>query len=212
VQDVGGERLAVLRELQLELDTELLPYRSRLAEAHAKQPPAWLRPRAGVEDEELGALSTAARAFLARHRDRLTAAGLDLEPLLELHEAVVGRGQVEPPPEGPDMEADRMAIVEQRGRAGIAVAGEIDVATVPQLEQALSTRVDTAAEFHVDFSGVDFCDLRGLAAIIRVGRRLRRGRRLIVHGLPEALRRAMVIAGWDPQTMPWLVLTPEVTT
>jgi anti-anti-sigma factor len=51
----------------------------------------------------------------------------------------------------------------------VSVAGEIDMATVNQLDVALTTAIgrDDATGVEIDFAGVTFCDSSGIAALDR---------------------------------------------
>ena len=56
------------------------------------------------------------------------------------------------------------------GRVVLAVRGEIDMATAPQLEQLCRQFSGTAKQMVLDFSGVTFLDSSGINALLRATR------------------------------------------
>ena len=50
----------------------------------------------------------------------------------------------------------------------IAVHGEVDLATVPQLSRAFDLALDTSAAVIVDLCGCTFIDVAGVRAILRL--------------------------------------------
>ena len=51
---------------------------------------------------------------------------------------------------------------------GLAIAGEIDEATYPALVTSLHELAGRHQDLHLDLSGVSYCDLAGLRAIVRL--------------------------------------------
>jgi anti-anti-sigma factor len=65
-----------------------------------------------------------------------------------------------------DVEHDHQSTV-------VAVRGELDLTTAPELLRALSVAIDSGRRvLVVDLSGVDFCDSSGLSALVRTRNRL----------------------------------------
>jgi ABC-type transporter Mla MlaB component len=96
----------------------------------------------------------------------------------------------------------------------LALAGEIDESTYPGLLGALKTAVDGQSEIHVSMAGVEYCDLAGLRAIVRLtvacGQDHANGpgrRRVVLHELPSQLRTVLRIVGWD--AVPGLALAGQ---
>jgi anti-anti-sigma factor len=93
--------------------------------------------------------------------------------------------------------------------AVLAVAGEIDLSTAPQLraavEAALADRPDRVI---LDFGGVTFCDSQGLSTLILLSRTSHAtGSRLVLVHLGEFLVRLLDITGLkeallDPEATP----------
>lgn len=93
--------------------------------------------------------------------------------------------------------------------SGLMLAGDIDEFTYPRLTIALAGLADGDGDIHLDLAAVQYCDLAGLRALIRLSaghgdRPDHEGRRVILHGLPAHLKTVLHILGWD--CMPGLVL------
>jgi anti-sigma B factor antagonist len=92
----------------------------------------------------------------------------------------------------------RLELVDAGLRApGIAVRGEIDVATLPHLEQALDTAIQSSSgAFVLDLTDVEFVDSSGVHALLRARALLaREDRALAVVCPPGAARRVIDVAG-----------------
>jgi anti-sigma B factor antagonist len=78
-------------------------------------------------------------------------------------------GLIIPKPKGSFMIGGELAITtKQAGRwTVVSVAGEIDIATVPQLRPALEAAVSSGGPVTVDLSGVTFMDSTGLGVLIQ---------------------------------------------
>ncbi len=77
---------------------------------------------------------------------------------------------------------------------GLAVGGDIDDITYPALLEALGNLACGSSGVHVDLSGVRFCDLPGLRAIVRL---TGASTPVVLHGVPVPLRTVMAVLGWD---------------
>jgi anti-sigma B factor antagonist len=63
----------------------------------------------------------------------------------------------------------RCDVVPERDRVRVAPAGELDLATAPQLEQAIRELLDAGFEHViVDLTELDFLDASGLRALLRL--------------------------------------------
>ncbi|HEY9241004.1 MAG TPA: STAS domain-containing protein [Streptosporangiaceae bacterium] len=90
---------------------------------------------------------------------------------------------------------DGVLRVSRTGDGRLALAGEIDEETYPVLVRCLSEAAVGAAELHLDLSGVRYCDLAGLRALIGltdVGRRC-----VVLSGMSAQLEAILTILGWD---------------
>ena len=83
--------------------------------------------------------------------------------------------------------------------AGVAVRGEIEIATAPQLTAALDDAIRrSSGPFIVDLTTVDFLDSSGISCLVRARALLGREDRTL--GLvcpPGSVRRVLEIAGID---------------
>jgi anti-anti-sigma regulatory factor len=77
---------------------------------------------------------------------------------------------------------------------GLAIGGDVDEATYPALVETLGEVARGRGEVHVDLSAVEFCDLAGLRAIVRLAAA---GRTVVLHGLAAQLQTVLGIMGWD---------------
>jgi anti-sigma B factor antagonist len=84
-----------------------------------------------------------------------------------------------------------------RQAPGVAVRGEIDIATVPRLERALDTAIRTSrGAFVLDLSDLEFLDSSGVHALLRARALLaREDRALAVVCPPGPARRLFELAG-----------------
>jgi anti-anti-sigma factor len=101
-----------------------------------------------------------------------------------------------------------LRITETAGPAGLAITGEIDEATYPALVTTLHDIAERHHEFHLDLSGVSYCDLAGLRAIVRLADDGHAGpvRRVLLHNVPHHMRVALAVTGWD--ALPGLAVEP----
>jgi anti-sigma B factor antagonist len=104
---------------------------------------------------------------------------------------------------GPDVdEAPSPITIEVRRGSGfrdsiVAVAGEIDVATSPELDQAIEGVLEHASSITIDLSATTFIDSSGLGVLVSA---LKRARGLghesvTLRGVQEPVRRVLEITG-----------------
>ncbi len=111
---------------------------------------------------------------------------------------------------GPDVYDDGvLRVARASSPPGLVIAGEIDESNYSGLVRALDRLVDGHGEVHVNMAGVEFCDLAGLRAILRLSENGDvehdyPARRLVLHEVPRQVKRVLQIMGWD--AMPGLVL------
>jgi anti-anti-sigma regulatory factor len=83
--------------------------------------------------------------------------------------------------------------------AGLALTGEIDESTYAALVDALHGHTRRGATLHLDLSGLQYCDVAGLRAMVGItGSHGPAGsERLVLHAVPPPLRTALRVLGWD---------------
>ncbi len=83
----------------------------------------------------------------------------------------------------------------------LALAGEVDESSYPGLVVALTGAAARYDEIHLDLAGLDYCDLAGLRAIVRLASPDAPGggtvKQVVLHQVPESLRAVLHIVGWD---------------
>jgi anti-sigma B factor antagonist len=97
-------------------------------------------------------------------------------------------------------EAQAFEVVDLRGKlAGVAVRGEVELATAPVLTAALEDRIRrTSGTFVVDFVAVDFLDSSGIHCLVRARALLGRDDRALALICPAGnVRRVLEVTGID---------------
>jgi anti-sigma B factor antagonist len=95
---------------------------------------------------------------------------------------------------GPSLEVVELS----RGAvAGVAIRGEIDLATAPSMTEAVDRAIrESSGPFVMDLSAVGFMDSTGIQALLRARALLGREERPLVLGCPsDPVRRVLAIAG-----------------
>ena len=101
-----------------------------------------------------------------------------------------------------------LRITQTAAPSGLAITGEIDEATYPALVTSLHELAEGQQVLQLDLSGVSYCDLAGLRAIVRLAGDdgPGPGRRVLLLNVPQYIRVVLGITGWD--TLPGLALEP----
>ena len=71
----------------------------------------------------------------------------------------------------------------------------------------LSDAITGNGDLHIDVSRVEFADVSGIRALVRLAQDSDDGRRLLLRGLPERIRTVITVIGWSD--LPNLVLEEE---
>jgi anti-anti-sigma regulatory factor len=113
--------------------------------------------------------------------------------------------------EGDQVYADKQLVVSRTGAVSeLSIAGAIDyynseavaAALTAELRQtadvptALSDAITGNGDLHLDLSQLEFTDVTGIRALVRIAETAGVGRRLVLRGLPPRIRTVMVVVGW----------------
>ena len=80
----------------------------------------------------------------------------------------------------------------------VAVRGEVDISTVPRLNELLAEALDKSSTVVVDLTNLDFLDSSGIAALVRAQERASTELAALVLRSPNrAVRRVLSISGVD---------------
>jgi anti-sigma B factor antagonist len=103
------------------------------------------------------------------------------------------------PAESHELEQDFELSVQRPDGGGTAIAlvGELDLASAPRLNEALTRAIDDGGEVVLDFERYTFIDSTGISTIVRAARRLveEGGRRLAIVRLNAQPQKVFRIAG-----------------
>ena len=113
--------------------------------------------------------------------------------------------------EGDQVYADKQLVVRRTSApAELSLTGAIDyynadavsAALIAELHQtpdvstALSDAITGNGDLHLDLSRLEFTDVTGIRALVRIAETAGVGRRLVLRGLPPRIRTVMVVVGW----------------
>jgi ABC-type transporter Mla MlaB component len=140
-----------------------------------------------VNDETLAAFAPPARAFLGFAPESEPAPRKPRERPVYKDAALEILATVDPP--------------------GLALTGDVDASNVTAFADSLRAAMARPGDVHLDLGGLLFCDLGGLQVIVRSAQALGPGRRLLLHGIPRQLERALEIVDWAP--LPNIVIVDE---
>jgi anti-sigma B factor antagonist len=94
-------------------------------------------------------------------------------------------------------------------RVVIRLAGEIDLATVPQLRQVLDAHARSRQTMVLDLREIEFVDSMGLAALVRARHRaIARGAKLELVAPPESVYKVFTLTRLD-QLFEWVPQPPR---
>jgi anti-anti-sigma regulatory factor len=113
--------------------------------------------------------------------------------------------------EGDLVYADKQLVVSRTSKhAELNINGAIDyynadavaAALIAELQRtgdvstALSDAITGNGDLHLDLSRLEFTDVTGIRALVRIAETAAVGRRLVLRGLPPRIRTVMVVVGW----------------
>jgi hypothetical protein len=118
--------------------------------------------------------------------------------------------------------SDRQLVINRtESPHGLRVSGAIDynnseavaAAITRELEAglpgaaALSDAISANRDLHIDVSRLEFTDVTGIRALVRIAANGGDGRRLVLRGLPPRIRTVIAVVGWAD--LPNLVLEED---
>ena len=117
--------------------------------------------------------------------------------------------------------ADKQLVISRTGAAlGLSVSGAIDYYNAEAVAEALTAvfhgdgdpralftvAITGNGDLHIDLSRLEFADVTGIRALVRVAENAGDGRRLVLSGLPPGIVKVMTVVGWSE--LPNLVIEP----
>ena len=124
--------------------------------------------------------------------------------------------------EGDEVYADRQLVISRAGSPSrLTASGAIDFynaeaaaaaltrelqAFVPGAE-GLSDAISGNSDLHIDVSRLEFTDVTGIRALVKIAEAANSGRRLVLRGLPARIRTVIAVVGWSD--LPNLVIEAE---
>ncbi len=86
---------------------------------------------------------------------------------------------------------DELRVTRLPGGKGLAVAGEVDLATHRSWQRAVTSLLVNGAPARLDLSGLSFVDGHGAAVLVSVAQKMTPGRTLTLYQPPRCLRRLL---------------------
>ena len=126
------------------------------------------------------------------------------------------------PIEGDEVYIDKQLVITRTGiPSGLSVSGSIDYYNAEAVAAALTRELHSAVpgadglsdaingngDLHIDVTCLEFADVAGIRALVRIAENSGFGRRLVLRGLPARIRTVIAVVGWSD--LPNLVLEEE---
>ena len=117
--------------------------------------------------------------------------------------------------------ADKQLVISRADPAsGLTITGAIDYYNAEAVAEALTTlfhadgqapaifedAITGNGDLHLDLSRLEFTDVTGIRALVRIAENAGDGRRLVLRGLPASIVKVMTVVGWSE--LPNLVIEP----
>jgi anti-anti-sigma regulatory factor len=117
--------------------------------------------------------------------------------------------------------ADKQLVISRTDSAsGLSIAGAIDYYNAEAVADALSSVFNAGSEaralladaitgngdLHLDLSRLEFTDVTGIRALVRIAENAGDGRKVVLRGLPASIVKVMTVVGWSE--LPNLVIEP----
>ena len=97
-----------------------------------------------------------------------------------------------------DMPAELSIIgaIDYYNAEAVAAALTAELGHTADVSTALSDAITGNGDLHLDLSRLEFTDVTGIRALVRIAETAGVGRRLVLRGLPPRIRTVMVVVGW----------------
>jgi anti-anti-sigma factor len=99
--------------------------------------------------------------------------------------------------DGPVYADGHLIVTRTSQPVGLRFAGEIDITNSEAVAQSLRVALTEGLRQHLDLSGLSFCDISGIRALVDTTLELGEGRQVLLHGLPKQLQTVMRVTGWS---------------
>jgi len=90
---------------------------------------------------------------------------------------------------------ERLEIKSEPSAGGLRLKGEIDAWNVDSAASILAQHLPDG-DIYLDLTGLSFCDVNGIRALIALAEKANPKQRFIVRGLAPQLREVLQIVGW----------------
>jgi anti-anti-sigma regulatory factor len=113
--------------------------------------------------------------------------------------------------EGDVVYADKQLVISRTSSPpGLSLTGAIDYYNADRVAAALMSELGTAGDvsvlladaitgngdLHLDLTGLEFTDVTGIRALVRIAENAGDGRRLVLRGLPPRIKTVIAVVGW----------------
>ena len=117
--------------------------------------------------------------------------------------------------------ADKQLVIARSDSAlGLSITGAIDYYNAEAVAEALTAvfhgdgdpraffadAITGNGDLHLDLSKLEFTDVTGIRALVRIAENAGDGRRLVLRGLPPSIVKVMTVVGWSE--LPNLIIEP----
>jgi anti-anti-sigma regulatory factor len=121
--------------------------------------------------------------------------------------------------EGDVVYADKQLVISRTSSPqGLSLTGAIDYYNADRVATALMSELRTAGDvsvlladaingngdLHLDLTQLEFTDVTGIRALVRIAENAGDGRRLVLRGLPPRIKTVIAVVGWGD--LPSLVI------
>lgn len=103
--------------------------------------------------------------------------------------------------DGATDQGGQLKVVPLVGRAGLRLAGEVDLATRALFVREFDAQLGGTDDVHLELSELSFIDVGGVTALATRALALANGRRLVLHHPPPMLRRILDVLWGDLDTI-----------